>query len=124
MRPYHRSQEKTYAANSNVLGTRILEDLGDNTLLLELEVHLGLVGLDLDEDITRGDGVASLLLPSTDVSGLHGWGQSRHLHDLVVGERSVASDDAGGEALTKGIVRRCEGAPPKCGAQHGEGCEC
>lgn len=121
-RPRQSPSEKTYAADSNILLARVPEDLGNDTLLLELEVHLGLIGLDLDKDITRGDGIANLLLPGADVAGLHGWGQSRHLHDLVIGERGVASDDVGGETLAKGIVRRGEDAPPESGAQHGEGC--
>jgi hypothetical protein len=39
---------------------------------LELEVHLGLVGLDLDQDITGSQSITGLLLPSTNVSGGHG----------------------------------------------------
>jgi hypothetical protein len=42
----------TYASNSNVLLASIAEDLGNGALLLELKVHLCLVRLDLDKDIT------------------------------------------------------------------------
>ena len=42
----------TYASNSDVLLASVAEDLGDGALLLELKVHLCLVRLDLDEDVT------------------------------------------------------------------------
>jgi hypothetical protein len=62
----------TYAADRDILLARLLENLGNNTLLLELKVHLSLVRLDLDQNITRGDGVARLLLPGANVTSLHG----------------------------------------------------
>lgn len=115
-------ERRTHSANGDVLLTRFLQELGDNTLLLELEVHLGLIGLNLDENVTRSDGVAGLLLPGTNVASLHGRRQSRHFHDLVIREGRIVSDDVGGKAGAQGIVRRGEGAPPESGAQHGEGC--
>ena len=42
----------TYASNSDVLLASVAEDLGNGALFLELEVHLCLVRLDFDEDIT------------------------------------------------------------------------
>lgn len=65
-------QLSSYVSDSNILCARILEDLDQNTLLLELEVHLGLVGLDLDEDITGSQSITGLLLPGTNVTGGHG----------------------------------------------------
>jgi len=62
----------SYVSDSNILCARVLEDLDQNTLLLELKVHLGLVGLDLDEDITRSQSITGLLLPGTNVTGGHG----------------------------------------------------
>ena len=62
----------SYVSNSNILCARIFEDLDQNTLLLEFEVHLGLVGLDLDEDITGSQSITGLLLPGTNVTGGHG----------------------------------------------------
>lgn len=109
---------ETYAANGDVLLARVLEDLGNDTLLLELKVHLGLVRLDLDQNLTRGDGVADLLLPGADVSGLHGGGQGGHLDDLVVGERSVVADYVGVEAVAQDIAGWGDEAPPKSGAEH------
>lgn len=77
---------KTYAANGDILLARLLENLGNDTFLLELKVHLSLVGLNLYQDVTGGDGVAGLLLPGANVASLHGGRQGRHLDNLVVGE--------------------------------------
>ncbi|VUC22396.1 unnamed protein product [Clonostachys rosea] len=104
----------------NVLGTRLLEDLGDHTLLLELKVHLGLVGLDLNKNITGCDAVTGLLLPGANVASLHSWGEGGHLDDLVVGERGVVADYMCPEACSQGILGGLEGLPPKYGAEHCE----
>lgn len=108
----------TYAANRNILLARLLEDLGNNTLLLELKVHLGLVGLDLYQDVAGGDGVTGLLLPGSDVAMLHGGRQSGHLDDLVLGERGIVSHDMRSEAGSQGIVGRGEESPPESDAEH------
>lgn len=108
----------TYAANGDILLASLLEDLGNDTLLLELKVHLGLVGLNLDENLTGADGVAGLLLPGTKVASRHGRGQGGHLDDLVVGEGGIAADDVGGEAIAQGAVGGSENAPPDSGAKH------
>jgi hypothetical protein len=63
-----RKERETYASHSDILCTRVLEDLGQGALLLELKVHLRLVRLDLDEDVARCEGVACLLLPCADVA--------------------------------------------------------
>jgi len=106
------------AANRNILLTSVLQDLGDNTLFLELEVHLGLVGLNLDEDVTGGDGITDLLLPGTNVASLHGGGQSRHLDNLVLGERGIVSHNVASEAGSQSAVGRGENAPSESGAEH------
>ena len=77
------SNAQTHVANSDVLLARVLQELGQNTVLLELKVHLGLVGLDLDEDITGSEGVTGVLLPCADVAGGHGGGERRHGDDGV-----------------------------------------
>lgn len=111
-------EEKTHGANRNVLLASILEDLGNNTLFLELKVHLGLVRLDLDQNITRGDSVAGLLLPGSNVAGLHCGRQSRHLDHLVAREGGIVANDVRGEARSQGLVSRREDTPPKSGAEH------
>ena len=108
----------TYAANSNILLTSVLEDLGDNTLLLELKVHLRLVGLDLDQDITGGDGVAGLLLPSANVAGRHGGRQGGHLDDGVRRERGVPSCYLGRQVGSEGRGRALQDSPAQHGAEH------
>lgn len=75
-----------YTANGNILLARFLQDLGNGTLLLELEVHLGLVGFDFNQHISGGDGVSGLLLPRSDVSGRHRRGEGGHADDGVRGE--------------------------------------
>lgn len=62
----------TNVSNRDILLTGFLEDLRNDALLLELEVHLSLVGLDLDQDVAGSNSVTGLLLPSTNVSGRHG----------------------------------------------------
>lgn len=104
----------TYAADGHILLTTLLQELCNNTLLLELKVHLGLVGLDLDQDITGRNGVSGLLLPSTNVSRSHGRRQSGHLDNSVRRERGVPScqlrrdGDSGGR----------KGLPSQDGAEH------
>jgi hypothetical protein len=68
----------TYVADCNVLLACFLQDLGKYTFLLELEVHLSLVGLNLDKDITRRQGIARLLLPRANISRGHCRRQGRH----------------------------------------------
>lgn len=109
---------KTHGANRDVLLASILEDLGNDTLFLELKVHLGLVRLDLDQDLTRGDGVAGLLLPGSNVAGLHCGRQSRHLDHLVAREGGIVANDVRGEASSQGLVSGREDTPPKSGAEH------
>jgi hypothetical protein len=74
---------QTHVANSDILLTRALQELSQNTILLELEVHLGLVGLDLDEDITGSEGVTGVLLPCADVARGHGGREGGHGDDGV-----------------------------------------
>ena len=83
------STGQTYTANGDVLLASFLQNLRENTLLLELEVHLGLVGLDLDQHLTRGNRIAGFLLPSTNVARRHGRGQGGHLNDSVRRVRSI-----------------------------------
>lgn len=111
---------ETYAANRDVLLTRLLENLGDDTLLLELEIHLGLVGLNLYKNITGGNRVTSLPLPGADIASGHGGRQGRHLDDLMLGEGGIASHNVRSEASSQGIVRRGEGTPSERGAEHCE----
>jgi hypothetical protein len=113
-----RRRRNTHGANRDVLLASILEDLGNNTLFLELKVHLGLVRLDLDQNLTRGDGVAGLLLPGSNVAGLHCGRQSRHLDHLVAREGGIVANDVRGEARSQGLVSRREDTPPKSGAEH------
>jgi hypothetical protein len=75
-----------YASDSNVLLARVFQYLGDDTLLLKLKVHLRLVGLDLDQHVSRCYRVADLLLPRADVSRGHGRGQGGHADDGMRGE--------------------------------------
>lgn len=89
---------ETYGLDINVLGARVDEDLGNVTFLLALKVHLGLIGLDFDKDITRGDFVTNGLLPGTKVTLGHGGGKGGHVNDLVRGIRvRGVSPDQGGE---------------------------
>ena len=114
---------RAYIANRNILLTTVLEDLGEHTLLLELKVHLGLVGLDLNEHLAGGDGVAGLLLPGANISRRHGGRQGGHLDDGVRRVRSVPSCEAGdGDAREAGVL---EGLPPDERDEHfcgEEGC--
>lgn len=87
--------DSTYVANGDILLTRLLEDLGEDTLLLELEIHLGLVGLDLDENLTGLDRVTGLLLPCANIASRHGGREGRHLDNLVRRVRGVPSCEAG-----------------------------
>lgn len=115
---FGRTGRGAYGANGDILFASLLEDLGNDTILLELKVHLSLVSLNLDEDFTRAYSVARLLLPSTKVTSLHGRGQGRHLDNLVFGERGITADDVSGEAIAQGTVRRGENSPPESGAEH------
>lgn len=108
----------TYAADGDILCTRLHEELGNDTLLLELKVHLGLVGLNLYQDITRADGVSGLLLPGANVASLHGWRQGGHLDDLMAGERGIAPHDMRCESGSQSMLGRGEDSPPKSGAEH------
>jgi hypothetical protein len=73
----------TYASNSNVLLARVAQNLGESAILLELKVHLCLVGLDLDEHVAGRYRVSGLLLPCANVSGGHGRGECGHADDGV-----------------------------------------
>lgn len=109
----------TYVTNGDILLALVLEDLGQHTLLLELKVHLSLVRLDLDQDITRGNGVAGLLLPGANVAGGHGWREGGHLDDGVRRVRGVPSCQAGGggQSLSEG-VSRLKDLPSQYWAEH------
>lgn len=72
-----------YVSDGNVFLTGILQNLSQDTVFLELKVHLSFVGLDLDQDITRSQGVTGLLLPRTNVTGLHRRGEGGHADDGV-----------------------------------------
>lgn len=78
-----RGNKKTYVADGDVLRAALLQDLGQHTLLLELKVHLGLVGLDLNQHITGGESITGLLLPRANVASGHGGRQGGHLDDGV-----------------------------------------
>lgn len=88
-------EKGTYIANGDVLLARLPEDLGEHTLLLELEIHLGLVGLDLNENLTGLDRVTRLLLPCANIARRHGGREGRHLDDGMRGVRGVPSCEAG-----------------------------
>jgi hypothetical protein len=75
----------TYASDCDILLARVAQDLGECAVLLELKVHLCLVGLDLDEHVTGSYRVSGLLLPCANVSGGHGWGQRGHADNRVRG---------------------------------------
>lgn len=78
-----KDRDFSYSADSNILLTSLLQNLSEDTLLLELEVHLCLIGLNLDQDITGLEAVTSLLLPRTNVSRGHCRRKSRHANDGV-----------------------------------------
>lgn len=42
----------------HTLHSRTYDDLGQDAVLLRLDIHLRLVCLDLEEDIARGKGIA------------------------------------------------------------------
>lgn len=111
-------QKTTYGADSDVLLASLLEDLGNNTLLLEFKVHLGLVRLELNQNLTGGDGIAGLLLPGTNVASLHCGRQCGHLDHLVAGKGRIVADYVRSEASSQGLVSRREDTPPKSGAEH------
>lgn len=77
------SREISYRADRDLLLARLLQDLGEDTLILELEVHLGLIGLNLDQDITGLEAVTGLLLPRANISSGHCRGQRRHADNGV-----------------------------------------
>lgn len=110
-------RQGTYVANGDVLLAGLLEDLGDDALLLELKVHLGLVRLDLHEHLAGLDGVAGLLVPRADVARRHGRREGRHLDDGVRGERGVAPEHLRRDAVAQGP--RLERPPPEDDADHG-----
>jgi hypothetical protein len=76
-------RKNSYRADRDILLAGVLQDLRKNTLLLELKVHLRLVGLNLHKDITGLEAVTGLLLPYANVSRGHCRGQSRHADDGV-----------------------------------------
>jgi len=78
------STERWYSVDSNVLGPSGDEDLCEEALLLALVVHGGLVSLNFDNGIARGDGITDLLAPLAHVSTGHGRGEGRHA-DLHMG---------------------------------------
>jgi len=83
-----------YVSDSDVLCARVLQNLDQNTLLLELEVHLSLVGLDLDQNITGSQSITGLLLPGSNVTSSHGGRQSGHGDDGVRGEGYIEDRSA------------------------------
>jgi hypothetical protein len=60
---------------------------------LRFNVHLCLVGFDLEEDIAGGEGVAFLDLPARDIALGHGRRKRRHVKALR-GKRSLAGGEA------------------------------
>lgn len=93
---------------------------------MKLKVHLSLVGLNLDEDITGGEDVAGLLLPGTDVASGHGGRESGHGDDGVGREgcrrkRLEGSFEWRGERRWR--VRAWERGPTFGGIVSGESCE-
>ena len=114
-----------YIANRDVLLARLLQNLGEDTFVLELKVHLGLVRLDLHEHLAGRDELAGLLLPRADVARRHCRRQGRHLDDGVRRVRGVPSCKAGdGDAGERGTPK---GLPPKGRDEHlealGKKCE-
>ena len=73
----------TYVSDSNILLTGLLQPLGKETLLLELEVHLRLIRLDLDEDVTRVERIAGILVPRSNTTGGHSRRKRGHKNDGV-----------------------------------------
>lgn len=112
----------TYVTNSDVLRARIPQNLGKHTLLLELEVHLGLVRLELDENLTRLNAITDLLLPCADGSSGHGGRQGGHPDDAVRWVGGVPSCEArgGGEGGSEG-ASRVKGLPSEYWGEHLEG---
>lgn len=94
----------SYSTDSDILLAGLLQNLSEDTLLLELEVHLCLIGLNLDQDITGLEAVASLLLPRTNVSRGHCRRKSRHANDGVGRECCVIA-----KVRQMAIVENCEG---------------
>src|SRR5207245_2657581 len=60
------------------LSTLTHHDLPQHARAEGLDLDVGLVGLDLGDDITALHGVALFLDPLDDLAGLHGVGQLRH----------------------------------------------
>jgi hypothetical protein len=69
-----------WLADRHVLGASLHEDLGQIALLLEFEVHGGLVGLNLSNGLTRTELVTNGLVPRTNVTLGHGRRQGRHVN--------------------------------------------
>ncbi|KAL3306072.1 pyruvate dehydrogenase e2 component (dihydrolipoamide acetyltransferase) [Colletotrichum asianum] len=74
-------------ANLDGLGAVAGGDLEHDAVVLGLDVHGGLVGLDLEEDVAGGEGLALLDLPAGDVTLRHGRGQGGH-GEVLRGEAS------------------------------------
>jgi hypothetical protein len=82
-------RKNSYRTDSDILLTAVLQNLGEDTLVLELEVHLSLIGLDLNKDITGLESISGLLLPHANVSRGHSRRERRHANDCV-GRESYA----------------------------------
>lgn len=74
-------------ADLNGLGAVAGGDLEHDAVVLGLDVHGGLVGLDLEEYVAGGEGLALLDLPAGDVTLRHGRGQGGH-GEVLRGEAS------------------------------------
>ena len=69
-----------YIINFDILGTVRNQNLGEEPLFLALKVHLGLVGFDLDQNVTGADFIPNLLVPRSQITGGHCGRQSRHIY--------------------------------------------
>lgn len=65
-------------ADLDGLGAVTGGDLEHDAVVLSLDVHGGLIRLDLEEHVAGGEGFALLDLPAGDATLRHGWGEGRH----------------------------------------------
>ena len=83
-----------------------------DALVVRLELHVRLVGLDLREDVADGDAIAPLLQPADDLALLHGVGELRHED---VGHRRRSARRRGGRTRRASPAgRACAGRRRRC----------
>lgn len=78
-------QDGKRLAHLGFLGAFGEENLGQKSLLLALEFHLGLVRLNFDQHVARRHLIANLFLPRANVALRHGGGERRHVDHEVFG---------------------------------------